>query len=814
MAQVVKGFIADQPVELNNAATEATLTAMLAIAKKDSTILAAMARKAGVDAEVIKKASKALEQQAAAGTQAGQGLGNLVPKANILGGFLMDMGQSVMKTAGNLIDFGDELLEGKARASDLFKAFKDLPLGLGLLATMFQKAMQYQERNLDVYRQISDTGAGLNGSLNSLRIQASGMYLTLDEFADVMKTNSDVFRQLAGNAGSGAKTFQGISQALMKSQLGDELLALGFNFTQANNLIGSYIRTSGDGVRAGKNVAEEHARLAKASAQYGKDLDFLARLTGESREAAQKKLEEAQMETSWQMFVNSITDPVRKQNIQQALIRAQATGDKGVVDLFKARMMNFAGGFSDEAATVQSMFRGASEMVEGFVRIGNSNMSREKAQAELDRLQARGTAMTIKELESYKNIVMATGQGAEGTNKQLMAMQDLANKYNQAGKKNEAQILQSIIDARSKGDADAKAAAAAAQSEKRMKELSHQVNMALLPVLELLVAAGNRLVKAFSEFVGDSGILKKLSSAITAVANFIDLAFRDPDAAWNKISSWFKELLGKFFDAFSKSALGRAMFGNLAEGLQRDAKIDAMRALDLKRLEELEKKTELNQEEKDELQKMKKTIDEGRVALGQKFRESADEVVDRSKARNEAMDEIAKKYGVTRREVDVGYSERLGGNVNLTREYTDLMNKKIDEQKALEKRMKDTASGLEANRFREWKLQQMDPAKANSFAGGTASTGSLIRDFGKGTIAELHGKEAVLTEDQLKNLVKNLENSKGLMHVSTDPELQKQLTSAVIALNKQQERTNVLLGSIADYTRRTSEMGSNKFARV
>ena len=212
---------------------------------------------------------------------------------------------------------------------------------------------------------------------------------------------------------------------------------------------------------------------------------------------------------------------------------------------------------------------------------------------------------------------------------------------------------------------------------------------------------------------------------------------------------------------------------------------------------------------------MKKIIDDGRVALVQKFKEASDEAVDRSKARNEAIDEIAKKYGVTRREVDTGYAEKLKGTgVNLTREYIDLMDKKIDAQKAEEQRLRTTAEGLEADKFRAWKLQQMDPTKKNSFAGGTASTGQLIRDFGKGTVAELHGREAVLTEEQLTTLVKNVQNSKGIINVSGDVELQKQLTNAVMALNKQQERTNVLLGSIADYTRRTSEMGSNKFARV
>lgn len=42
----------------------------------------------------------------------------------------------------------------------------------------------------------------------------------------------------------------------------------------------------------------------------------------------------------------------------------------------------------------------------------------------------------------------------------------------------------------------------------------------------------------------------------------------------------------------------------------------------------------------------------------------------------------------------------------------------------------------------------------NAFAGGTVSKGQLIHDFGKETPATLHGREAVLTEAQLENLVR------------------------------------------------------------
>jgi hypothetical protein len=806
MAQTVKGTIGDQPVELINAATEATLAAMLAIAKQDSAVLRAMAQKANVDAKAIEKASKAMEENSKQAGSAGKGLGDTASKASLLGGFMMDMGQAAVKTMGNLVNFGDELLEGKAKASDLFKAFKDLPLGLGLLAGILEKVMKYQEKNLDIYQQISGTGAGLNGSLAGLRTQASSLYLTMGELVGMYKKNSDVFQQLGGSATSGSKAFLGINQTLQRS-FGPQLSNLGYTFTEINDLLGGYLRVTGDGMRVNKDSATEQTRLAAAAANYGKELDYMARLTGESREATEKKMQAEAMEASFQAHLNTL-EPKEREKAMMAMNRAMTIGGKGAVDALKAELMGFAAPFSEEGRTFVSMTGQAANAVSGLAKTVKDGSSVEAAKVAQNKLQAAGIAGLIKDMKGFNNIVAAAGQGGAEASKGLMEMQAIVNKYNASGKVNQEQIEKEIAEVLKKTEADSNASAAANASARRMKDLSDQINRALQPVMEKLAIYANELVIKFTDFIKKvdfekfgKTVTELIDKVVEYTKNFFDPAGRKK--VLNDIKTLFQELMIEMKLALNPFYSQNDKQKELARLGRRTALADT---------------TAADEQKKEELADLRAKMEAARFAKANETN------LKEEKEKAEATEKALKN----KKDLTEDEKKTLEAATAKIKENTDKLAKamtpdqlkaaKEQEAKLYQESLVTTAErnkavqDFNANDAKKPKQgynpQNRTPEQRDT--GSYGATGKLIENFGAGTEMELHGKEGVITENQLANLVTGAMNS-------GNAQAQIALANAVSALNKQQAMTNQLLAQSLDMQRKIAESPSwmgNRFARV
>ena len=267
----VTGRIGDADVALDNAATETTLRALLMAttgSKTEYKKLMAMASKT-LDPKKVDAVNQSLTQNdkvLKTGIIAARVLGGAF---SILGSVLGDITASAFKTVGNLTNFAKELFNGTASVSGIFAAFKDLPLGLGLVAGLFETLAKITEENLNAFRQLSKVGVNLGGDLNQIRVVASSVGLSMQEFGEVIAANSETLALLGKNADEGAAAFVKINKGLTTGNLANQLLSLGYGFRDINELTASYIKING-GLTSSQ--LKNTNQIQQSVINYGKEL--------------------------------------------------------------------------------------------------------------------------------------------------------------------------------------------------------------------------------------------------------------------------------------------------------------------------------------------------------------------------------------------------------------------------------------------------------------------------------------------------------------------------------------------------------------
>jgi hypothetical protein len=794
--ETVKGTFGNESIELNNAASEATLMAMLKIAQKDSAVLAQMAKQAGIDAKKMED----LLAESHDGGGGNKGVGLLGGAANLAGGFLMDMVGSIGKTIGSLMNFSESLMDGTARASDFFKAFSGLPLGLGLFADALAFSQKFMEKQIDTYRTISQTGAGLTSSLGGLRIQALSLGLSMDEFAQMFQKNQAALSVLGGSASAGAKNLVEINKQLINSRLGGTLMGLGYSFNEINGLIGDYLAVTSDGVKVNRSAASEQARLAKAAGEYGKELDFLSRLTGESREALQQKMAADAQEASWKMYLAGLPEEQQKL-AAQAVERARLLGGKGGVDAIKAMFMGFAGPFSQEGQTFVATMNGGTRALNAMVTAVKSGQKSTTVMSQLDDLYARGVQENIKDLDKFKNAIYAMGQGSEGGARAMLEITEATNKFRAQGLTEEAAIKQAIIDARKKAAQDAAAAEGQAKADLAMKQFGAQLVTALLPVIEKLAKAGQSLIQKFIAFTENKGLMDKLQAGIERVIDYVSniLTKEGRDKIINDFKDLLKQLLIEIKLAFKP-------FYNEGDASKERNKM----LLNDRLLEAQAKLAAAKQQELDDMEKQK--------AFDSAIKDK--EKLDDAKARIEKIQNDKKLSDEVKRTEIAKINDSVEAERTRQNLIKNLDKESFEKQKAADdQHLKNAQTMVQnyQNRYNNWSKVGFDYKqgiktenqaewdyetgrfKREQYAMGTLGTGTLIKDFGKSRTVDLHGKEAVLTEAQLANMAQGIQQSSGGSTINI--ESLNVVAEGIISLNRQAAMQNKILNQMVENQR-------------
>ncbi len=558
MAEVT-GRIGENDVELDNAATEATLKAILlsmAGSTKNMNRLLKLAEKAGMDPRAIKDAEEAMRRLAENSKQASLGsallsksLGALGKTATILGGIVGDLAAGAFQTVGNLTSLAGTLVDGQGAVSDVVGAFRDLPLGIGLVAGAFQKLMQMQEAELDTYRQLTKTGVNFGGALTDIRNTALGLGLTLEQFSTVIATNSQALASMGAGTNEGAKNFVRLAKDLRNSNIGAELRALGLTAEETANGLANYIKMTGgrtaDEMRNTKGLSE-------AAGQYIKQLDMLATITGKSREEQEKALLEAQQNAAFEAYMQTLDEDGRKKAMA-GLAQALAVGGKGAVQSLQAKLMGLPD-ITEASQTFRGTMQNASKGVDQIAAaITNSGSSID------DVNKAGAAAMTgsFKDLKTFGTTLVGAMSMMGGP--QAEAIMTAQGNYNRAlkqGATTQAEyeaLMKKVQDEQKRRESQA---AKAAEAEKALRDLTQQVFSALLPLIKTLTEYVTALLPQFAAFVEKS--MPAVREGAERLAEWLKLSFTEEGRKQMlaDIKHWLVELFKEVADIIKGAVVG------------------------------------------------------------------------------------------------------------------------------------------------------------------------------------------------------------------------------------------------------------------
>ena len=494
------------------------------------------------------------------------GLGLVFKALTGIGGMLLKgfgaVVGAVFEAGKALAQLGMQAMDGHLRMSQFFDAFKDMPI-IGTVAGLFAQLAKIQEEELDAFRRMAKSGIGFEGSLREIRKASLDMGVSLTEFTGIMKNAQDTFRGLGGNAEDGAQAFVKLTGTLRNSGAGDSLRALGMSAEDSANEMALFIRNNGGLTAAQK---KDYQGVANSVAEYAKQTDRLAKLTGTSSDELEKKMAKEAQDEAFQAVLQGM-DEKDREAANQALKVAMATGGQGAVDALKAKMMGLPV-MTEAGQKFVSMSGNASKRLEEMEAVTKSNMSAEQKRQKLEEL---GAMLQLDRARDAEEIGIQTLQALSASGDQnAIAMLKASNDMKKAGITTYEGAIDNLKKVeKSQADQMKSTAAMAANAENDLQAMGKAIYAVLGPLLDAVMPLMNGMVKTFSDWISGPNGQARLEQFGSYVKEMIGKLveygknlFSDEgrQKIMNDIIYFFKSMMIDIKLAIAKSIPGGSMF--------------------------------------------------------------------------------------------------------------------------------------------------------------------------------------------------------------------------------------------------------------
>ena len=280
-------------------------------------------------------------------------------------------------------------------------------------------AIDAMSGNVDVWRNLSKTGAGFSNDIVGMSVAAANSRMSLNDFYSTIRTNGKDLAGLGGNVTRGAEAFGKLSKEFFDSRAGDSLKNLGYTSKDINDVLASQLGTQ----RATfKNDEQGRRQSYESAVKLATEMDSLSKLTGKTREeqmeAAQKNRQNGEIESKFRLIglqKGPEAEAAARREFAKNYAEAEARGmgqlakdmfTKGFPNTEEAQMQYSLLGKAaqDTGSQMKALAKGNIEQAESFSKSADAANAANQNNASLLQLGALGDAAGSAGLAAKGNV--------------------------------------------------------------------------------------------------------------------------------------------------------------------------------------------------------------------------------------------------------------------------------------------------------------------------------------------------------------------------------------------------------------------------
>jgi len=285
-------------------------------------------------------------------------------------------GNMVLGAFGALVGVANNFKNALTSATTIGEVYEAVPI----FGSVLSQATGYFQTSIDTFRSLSDVGAGFGNDMMAMRAASANAGLSLDMFAEMIGSNSDMMTFLGGTVSQGASRLGTMTKELRSTERG--LMSLGYTQQTLNEGMVEYLENQ---ALAGQLRGRSDASLIAGAQGYLEELDKLSRLTGKNR----KELQEQMNQNAQAANINVIRARLSGEALQNFdnNMAHVTTMLPGLGDVFK----DLSDGIpqTEIGAVLSSMVPGFKELAEANA---SGQLSQEQFQARLAQLAPQITS--------------------------------------------------------------------------------------------------------------------------------------------------------------------------------------------------------------------------------------------------------------------------------------------------------------------------------------------------------------------------------------------------------------------------------------